>query len=79
MQEIDAVEREPPRGDATFRRREAEDRAPRLRFAGTRFADDAESLAAQRERYAAHGFGSAAVAVGERDPKVFDHQHRILR
>ncbi len=77
MQEIDAVEREASRGHAALRRREAEDGASRLRLAGPRFADDAETLAGERERHAAHGLGPAAVAIGERDAKVVDHQHRL--
>ena len=75
-QQIDAVELEPPRRDAALRRGEAEDGAPGLRLARTRFADDAQPFAAERERHAAHGFGRAAVAVRERDAQVVDDQHR---
>ena len=46
-QEVDAVEREPPRGHAPRRRHQAQDGAPGHRLAGARLADDAELLAAR--------------------------------
>ena len=60
-EEIDAVELKALRGDASFRGGEAEDRAARLRFARAGFADDAEALAPERERHAAHRLRGPAI------------------
>ncbi len=75
-QQIDSVERQPLGDDLAGGRREAQDGAAGLRFAGTRFTDDSETFPAEMERDPAHRLDDAGAEV-EADAEIFDFEKRL--